>query len=153
MATSHPLSERYAYSIDQLRRYLRHVSFPTKNSESLDFARQDAFNKLALLQKHQLSAVPFDSLILHYSQHHTVSLDEAALYEKIVGGGEEEVKHQEDVTELSWLPAKGGKGGYCMENNAFFAAVLRGLGYDVVTCGARVSWAVNGTPGGGYSGW
>lgn len=40
-----------------------------------------------------------------------------------------------------------------MENNTFFGAVLRGLGFQVYSAGARVSHAVESTGGGGYSGW
>jgi arylamine N-acetyltransferase len=40
-----------------------------------------------------------------------------------------------------------------MENNTFFAAVLRGLGYEVLTTGARVSNAANGIFDGGFTGW
>jgi arylamine N-acetyltransferase len=76
--------------------------------------------------------------VLHYTQHHTVSLHEDALFDKIVGAAEKGL---------------GKRGGYCMENNQFFAAILRGLGYEVLTTGARVSNAANGIFDGGFLGW
>lgn len=65
---------------------------------------------------------------------HTISLDTEALFIKIV---------------------QRRMGGYCMENNTFFATILRSLGYELYTTGARVSFAVgerNKDPQ-GYSGW
>ena len=40
-----------------------------------------------------------------------------------------------------------------MEVDAFLAAVLRGLRYDVVTCGGRVSYVTQGQDREGFSGW
>src|SRR5262245_56393740 len=40
---------------------------------------------------------------------------------------------------MSKLVAQG-RGGYCYEHNTLFAAVLRRLGYGVVTLAARVQW-------------
>lgn len=40
-----------------------------------------------------------------------------------------------------------------MENNCFFGTVLRSLGFDICSVGARVSDATNGVSGGGYGGW
>lgn len=61
--------------------------------------------------------VPFESLSLHYSPHRRVSIDLDDIFEKVV------VK---------------GRGGYCMELNALFAALLRGLGFTVITVTGRV---------------
>lgn len=79
-----------------------------------------------------MAKVPFENLALHYSTHHSVILDRDVLFEKMVIGG---------------------KGGYCMENNLFFATVLRTLGYAVLSTGARVSKAVSaGEANGSYTG-
>lgn len=67
-----------------------------------------------------------------------MSLCRDALFEKLVASGENGL---------------GNRGGYCMENNSFFETVLRSLGYETLTCGARVSNAANGIPGGGFQGW
>jgi len=96
--------------------------------------KQHPLHTLAKIQLWQLATVPFGNLVLHYSPHHTVSLDPETLFSKIV---------------------ERRSGGYCMENNAFFATVLRALGYDLYTTGARVSNSLdkgNKDPE-GYSGW
>jgi arylamine N-acetyltransferase len=76
--------------------------------------------------------VPFENLSLHYSQTHLLSLDPEDLFVKIVDRK---------------------RGGYCMENNAFFGAVLRSLGYDLINAGARIADAVVGKTGDGFEGW
>lgn len=40
-----------------------------------------------------------------------------------------------------------------MENNAFFGTVLRSLGYEVTSVGARVCMGVNGGDRSGYGSW
>jgi arylamine N-acetyltransferase len=61
---------------------------------------------LSALQKYQLSHVPFENLLLHYSKEHFVSLDNDDLFEKVVA-------------------SRNGRGGYCMENSTFFRTVLK----------------------------
>lgn len=96
--------------------------------------KQNPLETLSRLQLWQLAAVPWGNIGLHYSTHHTAPLDTDALFTKIV---------------------ERRMGGYCMENNAFFATVLRSLGYDLYTTGARVSNSL--TEGHkepeGYTGW
>ena len=83
------------------------------------------------LQKRHLARVPFESLSLHYSKHRLLSLNQQDLFQKIVIRG---------------------MGGYCMENNAFFGAMLRSLGFTVFNASGRVSDATAGRPGPGYMG-
>ncbi|POR39233.1 Arylamine N-acetyltransferase 2 [Tolypocladium paradoxum] len=109
------------YSEEQLARYLDHVGYPRREHAP------SPLDTLAELVARQICRAPFESLALHYSQHHTLSLDLDALYHKIVVEG---------------------RGGYCMELNAFFAAVLRGLGFAVLTVAGRVMG-----PDGRYTGW
>ncbi|OAA45593.1 N-acetyltransferase family protein [Metarhizium rileyi] len=110
-----------AYTPDQLDRYLHRINYPRSKHP------RDALQRLTQLVAHQVASVPFESFALHYSQHKTLSLDPEALFEKIVVLG---------------------KGGYCMELNAFFAGMMRALGYQVLNAGGRVK-----TPAGGYTGW
>lgn len=131
------LSRRPVYSQEQLSKY---VSFLQKRCRKFTLPELEAEIKvdplaaLGRLQRRQMASVPFGSLILHYSQHHTISLDEAALFTKIVDRR---------------------MGGYCMENNTFFATILRSLGYKVLTTGARISKAVQsgGKEVMGFVGW
>ena len=143
MASPNPLTHRHAYDQSQLSRYLSHISLTnsalsTSSDAFLQSCLSSPLESLTTLLRHQLSTISFDSLVLHYTQHHSVSLHEETLFEKIVGAGEKGLSN---------------RGGYCMENNTFFAAVLRGLGFKVLTTGARVSNAANGNFDGGFLGW
>lgn len=109
-----------AFSDEQVDRYLHHINFPRSQHS------RDPLALLGQLQARQVSRVPFESLSLHYSRHRQLSLDLDDLFEKIVVDG---------------------RGGYCMELNAFFGAVLRGLGFTLFNSGARVR------TGPRYNGW
>ncbi|KAH6668880.1 arylamine N-acetyltransferase 1 [Halenospora varia] len=121
-----------AYTPSQIALYESHISLPTRfhttSSPPLDITY------LTALHIHQISSAPYENLILHYSQHHSVSLDPQVLFEKIVGD-------------------KRGRGGYCMENSIFFNHVLRALGWEVYMVGVRIRPRVGGVPGGAYIGW
>jgi arylamine N-acetyltransferase len=114
------------YSSEQLSRYFQHIGLPSPS------AKPGSLEYLTELVKLQLATVPFENLSLHYSKHRLLSLDTNDLFDKVVGRG---------------------RGGYCMENNTFFGAVLRSLGFKLINAGARVSHATAGRPGGGYMGW
>lgn len=122
-----------AYTSDQIHAYLQRLS-PSSELSWLQDPREpkDDLHHLSVLHKFQLAGVPFENLSLHYSADRNISLDADHLYEKIV-------THR--------------RGGYCMEVNGFFNAVLRGLEFTVYSAGARVSDAVGGVGGGGYNGW
>jgi arylamine N-acetyltransferase len=131
------LSERPTYTASQLTQWLNLIN-PTKSPIPLKDLTvdilADPLATLSKIQLWQLAAIPFGNLVLHYSPHHIISLDTETLFTKIVGRR---------------------MGGYCMENNTFFATVLRSLGYKLYTTGARVSWALDEDhkDPGGYSGW
>ncbi|EZF34507.1 hypothetical protein H101_01940 [Trichophyton interdigitale H6] len=78
----------------------------------------DPREALFTLQRRHLATFPFSNLVLHYSQHHSISLDPDVLYHKIV---------------------ERGLGGYCVENTGLFSIVLRTLGFKFYPGGARVS--------------
>lgn len=75
------------------------------------------------LHRAHLLAVPFENLDIHLGR--PIVLDEAALFDKI-------------VTQR--------RGGFCYEQNGLFAAVLRGLGFDITLIEARV-YGASGEPG------
>ncbi len=119
------------YTRDQIEAYLSYISFPVSKYKAitLESARtEDGLIYLAALQKYQLSNVPFENLLLHYSKERLISIDKNDLFEKIVA-------------------SKNGRGGYCMENNTFFGTVLKTLGFEVIPTGARVLLS------GGSGGW
>jgi arylamine N-acetyltransferase len=121
-----------AYTLAQLQAYEKHVDLPSRFSMSAKPELNTEY--LTALHVHQIAAVPYENLLLHYSKHHTVSLDPQVLFRKIV------------------LDARG-RGGYCMENSIFFNHVLRGLGFQVYTAGVRIRPRIGGVPGGDYIGW
>ena len=71
---------------------------------------------LRRLQVAHLLTVPFENLSIHAGE--PVVLDDAALFEKIVGRR---------------------RGGFCYELNGLFAALLRALGFEVRMLSARVA--------------
>ena len=82
------------------------------------FSDGEALGHLDLLIKLHLINIPFENLSLHYSQNRTISLHPSILYGKIIKSK--------------------GRGGYCMENNTIFACLLRSLGYEIYSTGARI---------------
>ena len=119
-----------AYSLEQIGHYLDYICLPSKY-------RRDAhpvldIHFLSTLHAHQLSAVPYENLSIHYNPEHKNSLDPQELYEKFLHNG---------------------RGGYCMENSIFFNHILKGLGFNAYTAGARIRLRVNGVPEGDYIGW
>ncbi|KAH7028918.1 N-hydroxyarylamine O-acetyltransferase [Microdochium trichocladiopsis] len=116
----------------QLLEYFERIDLPQSHLESI--VLQDGLQAgtveygLPLLQaivRHHSSRVTFDNLVLHYSAHKTVTLDPVALFERIV---------------------RQKRGGRCMEQNSFLAAVLRSIGYEVRSGGGRVSRAMSPYP-------
>ena len=127
------------YSRDQLVRYVcliygcspEHGESKLRELES--WIQKDPLGALTSLQQHHLAKIPFGNVVIHYSQHHTVSLDPDLLFHKLV----------ERVI-----------GGYCFENNGLFAIVLRSLGYKMYTAAGKVSEDLHGGPHARYfSGW
>ncbi|KAK4185775.1 hypothetical protein QBC35DRAFT_388802 [Podospora australis] len=115
------------YTNHQISRYLEHIGYETEPHYSIEkHFREEPLHLLTKLQVLHMARVPFESLSLHYSKHRVLSLDPEDLFEKIITRG---------------------RGGYCMEVNAFFGTVLRTLGFRIVSVGGRVC------VGGGYKGW
>jgi arylamine N-acetyltransferase len=124
------------YTEVQLEAYLKRIAYnpSTQDASLVQDVRQriqtDALATLSELQRRHLTAVPWGNSGLHYSQHHTISLNPSSLYEKMVD------------RRLD---------GYCMENSGLFLIVLRSLGFLVYATGGRVSQAAaNGIDNGLY---
>jgi arylamine N-acetyltransferase len=121
-------SQRPTYSPEQLDNYFDRIKLPAKyrqfrivqNSKSSD--NEAALSFLKGLVRHQLAAVPFENLTLHYSVQRHICIDAQKVFEKIVDNESE-------------------RGGYCMENSTLFGTVLRSLGYQVTSVGGRVNEA------------
>ncbi|KAL7269140.1 hypothetical protein RUND412_008208 [Rhizina undulata] len=121
MEDSHASSPAIVYTLEQLRRYLAHIRYPNSAVPP-----PPTLQTLQKLMPHHQSTAPFENLTIHYSRHHKVLLDPAHLYKKVV---------------------EKGRGGYCMEMNGMFSVVLRSLGFEIYTTGARVDWS------GSFTGW
>lgn len=112
------------YTDAQLAKYLERIKYPsTKNGNELvqevrNAFETDALELLTRLQRFHLAAIPWGNSGLHYSQHHTISLNPETLFEKMVD------------RKLD---------GYCMENTGIFFHILRCLGFHVYATGGRVS--------------
>ncbi|KAL9092161.1 MAG: hypothetical protein Q9165_004594 [Trypethelium subeluteriae] len=119
-----------AYSPEQIDHYLDYISLPPNYRRNANPPLDIRF--LSTLQTYQLAAIPYENLSIHYNPQHKNSLDPQDLYEKFTHNG---------------------RGGYCMENSIFFNHVLRALGFNAYTAGARIRLRVNGIPQGDYIGW
>lgn len=117
------------FTPEEVNQYYDRLHIPQEQriSDVGQLSLEDALEHLATLQRHHLAWVPFENLALHYSRWRQISLHPDDLFKKIVQSP--------------------GRGGYCMENNALFAALLRTLGYRIRSCGART---YNGKEFGGW---
>jgi arylamine N-acetyltransferase len=124
------MPSQHRYSRLQLEEYFNRVQLPesARNYDVSALGPDAQLNYLKLLTKHQLVAIPFENLTLHYSWHRVISTDAQHVFDKIV--------------------KQPGRGGYCMENNTLLHVVLVSLGFDVYMLGARV----HGSPDAGYGG-
>lgn len=95
----------------QLDRLLEHINYPRCRHAT------NPLRRLQQLMLRHIARVPFGNVGIHYNPTHQVSLEIEDLFDKIVVRS---------------------KGGYCLELNALFAALLRGLGYTVLTICGRV---------------
>ncbi|RMD44413.1 hypothetical protein DV735_g763, partial [Chaetothyriales sp. CBS 134920] len=95
----------------------------------------DPVTALHRLHRLTVSFLSWTSVSLHYSTHHTLSLDTNVLFHKLV---------------------ERRLGGYCMEINTFMFTVLHSLGFDCYITGGRISHALSGSRGveaEGFGGW
>jgi arylamine N-acetyltransferase len=128
-----------AYSPAQVAEYLEYIGLPRTfhpSSSSQPNLKLD-LDYLTTLFTHQITAIPYENLAIHYSPKHAVDLDPQAIFAKIVA-------------------ARRGRGGYCMENSILFHHMLRALGFaDVYLTGVRIRpRGVDGVPRGeSYTGW
>lgn len=112
----------------QLAKYFDHVQLPQKYRGD-DVARDLAF--LTVLHRHQIAAIPYENLSLHYSQQKTIDLDAQTLYTKFVAN-------------------ERNRGGYCMEGSLFFLNILRSLGFQAYPTVVRIRLREDGVPKGDY---
>lgn len=112
----------------QLAAYFDHIKLPKKYYGAC-IARDLAF--LTVLHRHQIAAVPYENLSLHYAQQKAIDLDPQVLYTKFVANGRS-------------------RGGYCMEGSLFFLNILRSLGFQAYPTVVRIRLREDGVPKGDY---
>ncbi|EDU44988.1 NhoA Arylamine N-acetyltransferase [Pyrenophora tritici-repentis] len=115
------MSAHASYFPDQIANYFDRLGLPeeTRKYNVSCLSPNDALEYLALLQKLQLAAIPFENISLHYSAHRSISIHPEEVFRKIISNGN-------------------GRGGYCMENNLLFGTLLYSLGFTMYSGGCRV---------------
>lgn len=114
-------NDRPTYNREQIAAYFDRLKVPAneRRYEVAGLTPDEQLYFLSQLQKHHLAEIPFENLTLHYSFHRQVSIDPEELFKKIVSDNN-------------------GRGGYCMENNYVLNTLLRSLGFQIYSAGARV---------------
>ncbi|KAF9888935.1 N-terminal acetyltransferase [Aspergillus nanangensis] len=118
-------------SPDQLELYLHRIQYgehatPMGNGhprlqQLQKSVEQDPLAALTEVQRRHVGSIPWGNTALHYSNHHSISIHPACVFEKLV------------VRRLD---------GYCMENTNLLYLVLCSLGYQSYPTGGRVSRAI-----------
>ncbi|GLA04737.1 N-terminal acetyltransferase [Aspergillus niger] len=114
------------YTPDQLTLYLERIRYGSNTSrlEQLQQAvKNDPLGTLFEIQRRHLTFIPWGNSALHYSNHRTIDIRPACVFEKLV------------TRKLD---------GYCMENNTLLHGILKSLGYAVYATGGRVCLAATG---------
>ena len=77
--------------------------------------------------RHHMAAIPYENLAIHYSPNRNIGPSDVML----------------DVQKIYSLIVEGvmGRGGQCTQMNGMFGTVLRSLGFDVMSTGARTNTA------------
>ncbi|QPC71962.1 hypothetical protein HYE68_002714 [Fusarium pseudograminearum] len=120
------------YSLKQAADFLALIDVPSQYRDPK--ALVPSPESLRMLHTYMISAIPYETLVLHYSRDRQVRLDPQDLFDKIVGCGR-------------------GRGGYCLENNLLFLFMLRDLGFQVYPVGTKSRNRVDGIPQGHFQGW
>ncbi|KAK7051581.1 hypothetical protein VNI00_004560 [Paramarasmius palmivorus] len=105
------------YSPEQVSRYLERIQYPNPPLRPEDFDAN--LNNLELLMRCHITTFAFENSVQHYSEHHTMPISPAFLYERMVERAE--------------------GGHYCFGNNGLFAEMLKGLGYRTYTGAGKIN--------------
>ena len=150
--TPHSRSTHPLYTTSQLHAYFSHIaldpfflSSPLLKDPMLARTATHGLPFLSALMRYHMAAIPYENLALHYSAIHKITpsdlmLDVQEIYSHFIEGGK-------------------GRGGHCIQLNGMFGTVLRSLGFDVMSTGARINTAcqdVSRSPhykGPSYNGW
>lgn len=108
------MSKGATYTEHQAYLYLERINFPLSDPPTFPPPSVETLKRLIAGHLH---AIPFENLSLHYSSRPSINLEPESIFDKFVNQR---------------------KGGYCVEQNGGFATLLRTLGYELYTIGARV---------------
>ncbi|KAH8734559.1 arylamine N-acetyltransferase 2 [Ilyonectria robusta] len=122
----------HIYSEAQVAKFLSHLKIPAEYYIGNEPILDHAF--LSAIHKHMITGIPYENLLLHYSDHRSITLDPQEVYFKLIASGR-------------------GRGGYCMENSILLTHMLRALGFQVYPVGVRVRPRKDGVPYGPFPGW
>jgi arylamine N-acetyltransferase len=107
-------------SPEQVGAYLDRIALPQEVRDSLREGGngKGALKAVTTLQQYHMAAIPYETLDLHYSSHHSVPLDTETIYENV-------------VTRK--------RGGSCLQVHQLFSNLLRSLGFQAYITAARVN--------------
>lgn len=117
------------FTQEQLRLFLDYIDFPACYRDL-----PPSPEVLTALHIHVISKLPYENLGLHYNPEHYINLDPQYLFQKVVLNNR-------------------GRGGFCMEGAILYNHILRVMGFDAYTAGARTRPRTEGVPRGNYPGW
>ncbi|KAK0652956.1 arylamine N-acetyltransferase 2 [Cercophora newfieldiana] len=127
------VSTEQVYSPAQVVEYLDYIGLPPSFHPSANPTLDLSY--LTTLFVHQITTIPYENLLIHYSPKHVVSLDPRVLFTKMVTN-------------------RRGRGGYCMENALLFKHILHAIGFtSAYTVGVRIRMRTDGVPQGDFGGW
>ena len=111
-------------SPEQVEAYLDRIALPQKVRDSLREGGngKGALKALTTLQQYHMAAIPYETLDLHYSSHHSVPLDTETIYENV-------------VTRR--------RGGSCLQVHQLFSKLLQSLGFQTYITAARFNAAAS----------
>jgi arylamine N-acetyltransferase len=111
-------------SPEQVEAYLDRIALPQGVRDSLREGGNGsgALKAVTTLQQYHMAAIPYENLDLHYSSHHSVTLEPKSMYESIV------------IRK---------KGGLCLQVHQLFSKLLQSLGFQTYITAARFNAAAS----------
>ncbi|KAH7118303.1 hypothetical protein EDB81DRAFT_816529 [Dactylonectria macrodidyma] len=114
------MASRQKLDHDQLTAYFDRLKLPShlRRYSISGLTADQQVDFLSRLHTQHLRTIPFENLTLHYSRHRFIDVHLSKIFEKVIQST--------------------GRGGYCMETNSLFNALLVSLGYDAYLVPSRV---------------
>lgn len=97
---------------ENILKYLKRIKY---DEENIPLPNIENLKKLHLLH---VKNIPFENILIHYSQQKIINIEPFNIFDKIVNKNH---------------------GGYCFELNGLFSLLLKSIGYEIYTGSCRVS--------------